>query len=108
MPEESWNGEELHGYAGYDVLEAARRQSPKVDFLWLKNGEAQNLLQKIGFAILSLFWFGGGLFLSSWCAGEWRDGDVFWFLVSGCIAAFFLIFGVMGLRNVLRFKHESN
>jgi hypothetical protein len=96
--------DEQHEHPTYDPIVSATRESPKVDFLWLKNGESQTLLQKVGFTILSLFWFAGGLFTATWCVAEWRDGDLFWCLFSGCIAGFFLMFGALGLRNVLRFK----
>jgi hypothetical protein len=74
---------------------------------WLKNGESMSLIQRIGYTIFSLLFFGAGLFLCQSAMIELRSGDensqVFAALFA-LASLFFLVFGILGLRNVLRFK----
>jgi hypothetical protein len=63
---------------------------------------------------LSLFFFASGLYIAVDCIQIWREGistptaETLFFLTIGTIASlFFLAFGVLGLRNVLRFKKEN-
>jgi hypothetical protein len=61
------------------------------------------LIQRIGFTIFSLMFCLCGLWLCKGFAGTFRDRNpacVFF----GLGGAFFLWFGVLGLRNVLRFR----
>jgi len=92
---------------GHDPLQAAKSQSNSVNTLWLKNGEAMTLTQRIGCLILSLVFFACGLFLGQISVIELRGGDgTSWFFGAffALASPFFLVFGVLGLRNVLRFK----
>jgi hypothetical protein len=74
---------------------------------WLKNGESMSLIQRIGYTIFSLLFFGAGLFLCQSAMIELRSGDensqVFAALFA-LASLFFLVFGILRLRNVLRFK----
>jgi hypothetical protein len=100
--------EELHHHAGYDPIRAAEREAPTLNTLWLKNGDSQTLLQKVGFAIFSLLFVACGLYLLGPCGLFWRDGDYFEVFLFAAPCAFFFLFGVLGLRNVLHFKHEPD
>jgi|SRR5271156_4144676 hypothetical protein len=114
IAEERRTLESLHGHKGNDPLEAQRRESKSLNTAWFKNGESLNLIQRPGFTRLSLFFFASGLYIAVDCIQIWREGistptaETLFFLTIGTIASlFFLAFGVLGLRNVLRFKKEN-
>jgi hypothetical protein len=70
---------------------------------WFKHGEFLTLTQRIGYMIFSLLFFGGGIYLAVGGIVGFRDGNpIFWLFLIVC--PFFLLVGVLGLKNVLRFK----
>jgi hypothetical protein len=92
---------------GHDPLQAAESQSNSFNTLWLKNGEAMTLTQRIGCLMFSLLFFACGLFAGQSSVIEIRGADgTSWFfgVFFALVSLFFLVFGVLGLRNVLRFK----
>jgi hypothetical protein len=93
--------------SGYDPLQAAKRQTPGFNRLWLKAGESMTLPQRIGYTIFSLAYFACGLYLLNPLMINLRssgaDSLVFTVLF-GFASLYFLAFGALGLRNVLRFK----
>jgi hypothetical protein len=49
--------------SGNDPLQAAKRQTPGFNRLWLKAGASMTLTQRIGYTIFSLAYFACGLYL---------------------------------------------
>src|SRR5271156_4546134 len=86
--------------SGYDPLQAAKRQAPDFNRLWLKAGGAMTLRQRIGYTIFSLAFFACGLFLLNPVMINLRssgaDAKVFAVLF-GLASLFFLVFGALGL-----------
>jgi hypothetical protein len=107
-PDHDGTTESLHGQrSGHDPLQAAAGQSDVFNRSWLKNGESMTLIQRVGYTIFSLFFFGAGLYLCGPTMIELRDGDpgsLFFAVLFGLASLFFLLFGILGLRNVLRFR----
>jgi hypothetical protein len=92
---------------GYDPLRTARVDSGGFNRSWLKNGESMPPVQRIGYAIVSLAFIGAGLFLLNAGREVMRSGDAMYFLwFLGSLS--FLSLGVLGLRNVLRFRKSSS
>lgn len=92
---------------GRNSLRTARNQAPKFDQLWFASGASLRPVQRVGFTILSLIFCLLGLSLARAFLDFLRDGDpmgVFFALASG----FSLWVGILGLRNVLRFKAKSS
>jgi hypothetical protein len=93
-------------YRGRDPIGASWIQTGSVDRALLKDGERLTLLQRMGCAIISLLFVGFGLVCLRFCADEFEAGIWIFVLIFGCAAFFFLTFGTMGLRNVLRFPEK--
>jgi hypothetical protein len=100
--------------ADTDPIRRSRREAHSFNRAWLKNGERLTLVQRTGFAILSLFMLLAGLFAVFNAAADMLDVEtsalgVVWDACLGLIFALvFLLPGVLGLRNVLRFpKYPS-
>lgn len=94
---------------GHDPLQAAESQSSSFNTLWLKNGESMTLIQRIGYTIFSLLFFGSGLYLCQPTMIELRGEDAMslcFALIFALASLFFLVVGVLGLRNVLRFDRR--
>jgi hypothetical protein len=96
----------------YDPIRKSWRESNIVDAAWLKNGETLTWIQRIGFPVVSFCPFTLGLFFATTAVGYLRHGD--WFSLESMAAAIglvagllFLILGILGLRNVLRFKKDQ-
>jgi hypothetical protein len=92
----------------YDPIHKAIRQSPNVWAVWMKNGEGMTWPQRIGFALISFCSFSSGLLFATLAIGSLRNGDLFSLesigAAIGVVAGIcFLIVGILGLRNVLRF-----
>ena len=99
---------ESHGRLGsedpdYDAVLCRWTRPPGFTEAWLKHGESLSLLQRSGYAVLSLFFTAVGLFLLWACSIELRDGSVIFVLIFGGAMLLSLAVGVKGLRNVLRF-----
>jgi hypothetical protein len=76
--------------------------------VWFKRGEQMKLIQRIGFGAISLFLFSFGLFLEILALDSLRteksiSAATLGYLFAILAGLFFLIPGVLGLRNVLRF-----
>jgi hypothetical protein len=68
---------------------------------------ADSGLQTPGYTIFSLLFFGIGLYLRQPTMIELRGGDAMslvFALMFALAILFFIVFGLLGLRNVLRFK----
>jgi hypothetical protein len=92
----------------YDPIRKSRREDSIVDRAWLKDGEKLTWTQRIGFAILSLCIFSGGLFFATSAIESLRDGGSLSLDSVGAVIGVvggicFLTLGILGLRNVLRF-----
>jgi hypothetical protein len=99
---------DLHGQTGLDPLQAVRDQAPTFNQAWLKNGWSLTLLQRIGFTVFSLSSTGIGLGLLDPAVLCLREGNMVFFLLFAVGSLFFGFFGVLGLINVLRFKHSES
>ena len=73
---------------------------------WFRNGESLNSLQRAGYTVFSLLFVGIGLYLSRFALIFAREGD-FMTLIFGACSLGFLVFGGLGLRNVLRFRRDE-
>ncbi|MGC2621202.1 MAG: hypothetical protein WA414_19310 [Acidobacteriaceae bacterium] len=104
MPERRPELDDLpHAYHGHDPVQAAERQTNTINRAWLKDGESLTLLQRSGFAILSLLSVACGIYVFKACVLEWMGGDWIFVLIFGAATLFFFYVGIGGLRNVLRF-----
>jgi hypothetical protein len=92
-------------YREYDPIQAAWANSSAVSASWLKNGASLTLIQRVGYALMSLMYLGAGIYL---CVDSFESFQVrgagFVFAAPGSL--FFLGVGLLGLRNVLRFKRD--
>jgi hypothetical protein len=91
---------------GNDPIQAVRTQSSSFNTAWLRNGESLSILQRTGFAIISLLFTAVGLYLVRFAVMFARQRG-FMTLIFGGFSLGFLIFGVLGLKNVLRFKRTD-
>ena len=91
--------------AHHDPLQSIQEQAPTLTRSWLLSGESMSLIQRIGFTIISLNLLLGGFFLLSWAIQFLKAGKgTFIFLALPSVAL--LLFGTIGLRNVLRFPGQ--
>jgi hypothetical protein len=88
---------------GSDPLEKIRGESSPFNAAWLRYGEKLTLTQRIGFTVFSLAFFGVGSLIATWVVQDLLNGELLgaagWLLP----ALVFLVPGILGLRNVLRF-----
>lgn len=91
----------------YDPLQRAATETHSFNTSWLKNGESLTVFQRIGFTVFSLAFFGMGIGLVQFFLLEIRDSDLIFTLIFGASSLFFILFGVLGLRNVLRFGNAE-
>jgi hypothetical protein len=98
-------GRETEPNRGYDPIEAAWSNKSAISASWLKNGASLSLIQRVGYALMSLMYLGAGIYL---CVDSFESFQVrgagFVFAAPGSL--FFLGVGLLGLRNVLRFKRD--
>jgi hypothetical protein len=90
-------------YRGLDPLESIRREAPSFNQMWLKDGESLLMIQRVGFTIFSLAFFACGIFLVNGAILSFREGSAVCIFMA-VPSPFLLIFGLLGLRNILRFK----
>jgi len=91
----------------YDPILAAWTNSQSVTKTFLKKGESLTTVQRAGVIVISLTIAGTGLDLGFDAMGAFRVGSsnaFFSALPSVCL----LVFGMLGLRNALRFRSKSN
>lgn len=98
---------EVDAYRGHDPIQAERSQSGNFNRAWLKDGERLTLLQRSGFATLSLLFVAFGLYLLRFCVLMASDEPWIFDLIFGGATLSCLFVGIMGLRNVLRFPPGS-
>jgi hypothetical protein len=65
-----------------------------------------SILQRAGFTIFSLLFTGTGLYLVRFAVMFARQRDFMTLIFGGCSVGF-LTFGMLGLKNVLRFKRTN-
>jgi hypothetical protein len=93
-------------YRGYDPIRTFWTQSGSFHTAWFKNGESLSILQRAGYTVFSLLFISIGLYLSRFAVMFAREGDFMTLIFGGCSVGF-LVFGVLGLRNVLRFRRHE-
>jgi hypothetical protein len=98
--------QQLQGRGEYDPLRTARSQSNAFNRSWLKSGESMTLTQRAGHTLFSLIFIGIGLSLCRASIVEMLSGDVM-FPLFALASLFFLLFGGLGLKNVLRFRRNK-
>jgi hypothetical protein len=97
---------EIRSDTSYDPLANVRNEVPTFNKAWFKNGESMPLVQRVGFTIFSLMSCLVGAWLINGSVIEFREHDVIGvFFVIGSVI--FLIPGILGLRNVLRFRSKE-
>lgn len=88
---------------GSDPLEKIRGESSPFNAAWFRHGEKLTLTQRIGFTVFSLAFFGVGSLIATWVVHDLLNGELLgavgWLLP----AIVFLVPGILGLRNVIRF-----
>lgn len=89
----------------YDPIQGLWSQSRTFHTAWLKNGESLGTFQRTGYAVFSLLFVAMGLYLSRFAVMFLRQAD-FMAVIFGPVSLGFLVFGVLGLVNVLRFKRD--
>jgi hypothetical protein len=92
----------------YDPLRKSSRESYSFNTAWMKNGKKMTWPQRIGFAVFSFVLFSSGLFFEILAINSIRNGELLSLDTLGALCGIlagliFLIPGVLGLRNVLRF-----
>lgn len=92
-------------HRGYDPIRALWTQSGAFHTAWFKNGESLSTFQRAGYTLFSLLFVAIGLYLSRFAVMFAREGDFMVLIFAGCSLGFF-VFGLLGLRNVLRFKRN--
>jgi hypothetical protein len=95
-----------NGHPAYHPAQAHAPHTLGFTEAWLKYGESLNLLQRSGYAVLSLLFVAFGLYLLWAFVITFRAGDWISVLIFGGAMSLFLTWGVKGLRNVLRFPPE--
>jgi hypothetical protein len=93
--------EQADAHRGYDPAQASWSQSGKFNRAWLKDGKRLTLLQRSGYATLSILFVAFGLYLLRVFVLSFRSGDN-WpvVLIFGGATIFFMLVGVKGLCNV--------
>jgi hypothetical protein len=92
----------------YDRLRKSCWREDPFNRAWLKDGEKLSWMQRIGFAVVSFIFLFIGLFIATMALNTLLKGEL---LSAGTLLAvcgiplglFFLVVGILGLRNVLRF-----
>ena len=87
-----------------DPLKKIRSDSPQLTASWLKHGENQSTLQRIGHTAVSLAFMSAGLFIVSGAKDNFSDGNLMIGLMYCLAALFFLYLGAKGIRNAFRFR----
>jgi hypothetical protein len=87
----------------YDPIRRSRHEADSFNVVWMKNGERMNWLQRIGFAVFSFLFFSAGLLFGTFALNYIRTGRLLGAIGWSVPALIFLVPGILGLRNVLRF-----
>jgi hypothetical protein len=93
----------------FDPVRKVSREARSFNLTWLKNGERLTWVQRIGFGIFSLSFLYFGLYAAVELMADILHNDftiarTLWDLtLAALFALIFLLPGILGLRNVLRF-----
>jgi hypothetical protein len=109
------NNDEQHSVTSdNDPIRRSRREAFSFNVAWLKHGERLTLAQRIGFTILSLFFVLAGVYALTLIAADMVAnglvllGNLWDLCLATIFALIFLIPGILGLRNVLRFPKDEH
>jgi len=98
----------------HDPIRRSWRESHSFNLAWFKHGERLTWTQRIGFAVISLFFLLAGLISLFSIVADMLEDSTRWLgiLWDLCLALIFtLVFllpGILGIRNVVRFpNHEG-
>ena len=91
---------------GCDSLQGARYQPNRFSRAWLKNGESLSANQRIGYAIMSFVYLLMAVCTGSFSWDSYMSNDPLW-LMWALMALFLATFGILGFRNVIRFKRTG-
>jgi hypothetical protein len=86
-----------------DPIRKSSRETNSFNIAWMKNGEKLTWLQRIGFAVFSFVFFASGVLFGTFAASSVRDENVLGAIGWSIPTLIFIIPGIMGLRNTLRF-----
>jgi hypothetical protein len=91
-----------------EPIHESRHGKPSIYSLWFKNGQDLTWTQRTGFAMFSLALFASGLLFDTLAINSIRNEYLMSIDTLGAVCAIvaglcFLIFGLLGLRSVLRF-----
>jgi hypothetical protein len=86
-----------------DPIRKSSREADRFNTAWMKNGEKLTWLQRIGFAVFSFLLVTFGVLFGSIAASGIRSGNVLGAVGWSIPTLIFIVPGIMGLRNVLRF-----
>jgi hypothetical protein len=97
----------------YDPIRKSWRESRAFNVAWMKGGESMTWTQRIGFAVFSFVLFSSGLLVETLSINSIRNGgffslDTFGAFCGVLAGVIFLVPGLLGLRNVLRFKDRHD
>jgi hypothetical protein len=92
----------------YDPIRKSWRESHTFNLAWMKDGKNLTWTQRVGFAVFSFVLFSSGLFFEVLSINSIRNGEFlsldFLGAICGVLAGLiFMVPGLLGLRNVLRF-----
>lgn len=96
-------GPDLHRLT-LDPLQNVREQAEDFNATWLKHGESMPRIQRIGFIVFSFVSIAAALWLGSAAWDNFLENGLFFVLFYATAALFFMTFGILGLRNALRFR----
>jgi len=97
----------------HDPIRHSQTDAPTFNQAWLKSGESLSCLQRVGFTALSFAMFSCGLFFAVTAMSSLlHEEEVLYVVAEICgilaASAFFVIPGILGLRNVLRFPVSNH
>ena len=87
----------------YDLIQKSSREASGFNNAWLKHGEKMTWMQRIGFALFSCVLFGAGLSFLRCMIEDIHQAELLGAIGWSFPTLFFLVPGILGLRNVLRF-----
>jgi hypothetical protein len=88
----------------FDPIRKSAREAHRFNSAWLRNGERLTWLQRIGFAVISLFFFMAGIYFGTLAASDIGSGEVLGACGWSAPALIFIVPGILGLKNVCRFR----
>jgi hypothetical protein len=86
-----------------DPIRKSSRETNRFNIAWMKNGGKLTWLQRIGFAAISFLLVTFGVVFGTIAASGVRSGNVLEAIGWSIPTLIFVVPGLIGLRNVLRF-----